>query len=312
MLSGCASSVLNDVNLYEREISSSEKNISTLESKIARVENDIRNYKSIISRSRDIIRNNTQRIKNARSEVSKSEAYLSSNPEVYINGQCVKPSLGPKPKPYCESRSEAKEHALAYCSMPVGCDAAMLVASDELDTFSKRFLASEACSRAVQELRNEGYSPDSTVVNALEALSDTGCSNESTGFWSFIGKVSGCLMSASIKLAKIQSYVNCIEQKTEACYSNYKSWLSSPEKRKRECIDNVRKIDTNIARIAAYKRQIADSKQSIQENERNIKNSLSILAEARKQLEQEKERKARYSRLLSERKKTLAYKIYGK
>ena len=233
-LSGCASSIRNEVNRYEQEISSSEQNISILESRIERESNNISNYQSSISNSTNSIRNIKGRIENARSVISRSKAYLSNHSDVFVNGQCIRPSLGPKPRPYCESRSEAKEHALAYCSMSAGCDAAMLVASDELDTFSKRFLASEACGRMVAELRNEGYSPDSTALNALEALADTGCENESDGFFSGLLKLGSCVMSVSAKLAKIQSYTNCTERKAESCYSSYTSWLTAPESRERE------------------------------------------------------------------------------
>ncbi|PCK30506.1 hypothetical protein [Pseudoalteromonas piscicida] len=311
-LGGCASNVRNEVNRYEHEISSSRNNIAILESKIARENENIENYKSSISKSNNSIRDNKQNIERARIGISRSKAYLSSHSDVFINGQCIRPDFGPKPTPYCSSRSEAKEHALAFCSMSAGCDAAMLLASDELDTFSKRFLASEACSRAVHELRNEGYAPDSTAVNALEALSDTGCSNESDGFFAFLGKVSGCIMSASIKLAKIQSYVNCTERKANSCYSSYTDWLGAPENRERECLENFGNIDTYANAILKYERQIAENERSIRSKKQNIKSSSDSIAQAEQELARERERNSKYNRLLAERKKTLAYKLYGK
>jgi peptidoglycan hydrolase CwlO-like protein len=312
ILSSCASSVRNDVNRYEHEILISQKNISRLESKIVRQNSNIKIYRSRISELNNSIRNNKANIYRARGEITRSKSYLSANSDVFLNGQCVRPHLDPKPRPYCESRSEAKEYALAYCSMSAGCDAAMLLASDELDTFSKRFLASEACARAVHKLSNEGYSPDSTAVNALEALSETGCSNEGSGFFSFLGKVGGCLMSASIKLSKIQSYVNCTERKAESCYSSYIDWKEKPVKRQRECLTNMANIATYTSGIPKYKQKIEASRNAIQKNKRRIQITSNLIAISTKSLEKERERNARYSRLLAARKKTIAYKLYGK
>jgi chromosome segregation ATPase len=311
VLSGCASNVRNDVSLYEQEISNSAHDITVLKSSIAKHNQNMRNYKSSISESNDTIRNSKAKLAKSKLGISKSKRYLSENSDIFVGGRCIRPSLGSKPEPYCETQSEAKEHGLAYCSMSAGCDAAMYVASDELDTFSKRFLASEACSRMVSELKNEGYSSDATAVNALEALSDTGCSNESSGFWSAIGKGLGCMMSASIKIAKIQSYVNCTERKANTCYSSYTNWKDKPEKRKNECLTNVRSIATHSSNIPQYERNIISSLNAVQKNEKNIENSSKSIFVAKKELESKQARNEKYARLLAERKKTIAYKLYG-
>jgi hypothetical protein len=252
------------------------------------------------------------KIGKAKSEVIKSRSYLSSGSDFFINGQCVKPGLGPKPKPYCESESEAKEHALAYCSMSAGCHVAMVLAGDELDTFSKRFLASEACLRSVHELRNESYSLSSTALNVLEALSDTGCSNEDSNFLSFAVKGVGCFMSASIKAEKIQSYMNCTKNKSKSCYSSYKNWRNQPERRRLECLSNVKNIDKNKEYIFKHKKEISIIKKSIIENKNNIEASLKSIALSKQELKKQENRNEEYARLLAEKKKTLAYKLYVK
>ena len=312
ILSGCASNVRENINRYERETSSSQHNILILESEIAKENDNIRNYKSSISKSEESIKKYKENIDKAKNGLLRSRNYLSENPDVFINGQCKRPGLGPKPRPYCESWDEAKEHALAYCSMSVGCDAVILAASDELDTFSKRFLTSEACSRMVSEFQDEGYSPDATAVNALEALSDTGCNNEGSGFFSAIIKGLGCVMSASIKLAKINSYINCTERKAKACYSSYTIWQKKPEKRQRECMINVKNIAIYKNDIPKYEKWITVKLNSIQDNKKKIENSSNTLSVVKQSLEREKNRYERYTRLLEKTKNTFAYKLYVK
>lgn len=313
ILSGCASNVRENINRYEREISSSQHNILILESEIAKENDNIRNYKSSISASEESIKKYKENIDKAKNGLLRSKSYLSGNSDVFINGQCKRPSLGPQPRPYCESWDEAKEYALAYCSMSAGCNAVILAASDELDTFAKRFLASEACSRMVSELRDEGYFPDSsTAVNALEALSDTGCNNEDSGSFSTIIKVLGCVTSASIKLAKINSYINCTERKAKACYSSYTSWQNKPEKRQRECMINVKNIAIYKNDIPKYEKWINVKLSSIQDNKKKIENSSNTLSVVRQSLEREKDRHERYTRLLEKTKNTFAYKLYVK
>lgn len=312
ILSGCASNVRENINRYEREISSSQHNILILESEIAKENDNIRNYKSSISASEESIKKYKENIDKAKNGLLRARSYLSENSDVFINGQCKRPSLGPQPRPYCESWDEAKEHALAYCSMSAGCDATILFASDELDTFSKRFLASETCSRMVSELQDEGYSPDATAVNALEALSDTGCNNEGSGFFSAIIKGLGCVMSASIKLAKINSYINCTERKAKACYSSYTNWQNKPEKRQRECTVNVKNIAIYKNDIPKYEKWITVKLSSIQGNKKKIENSSNTLSVVKQSLEREKDSHERYTRLLEKTKNTFAYELYVK
>ena len=314
ILSGCASNIRENISRYEREISSSQHNILILESEIAKENDNIRNYKSSISASEESVKKYKENIDKAKNGLLRSRSYLSENPDVFINGQCKRPSLGPQPRPYCESWNEAKEHALAYCSMSAsaGCDAVILFASDELDTFSKRFLTGEACSRMVSEFQDEGYSPDATAVNALEALSDTGCNNEGSGFFSAIIKGLGCVMSASIKLAKINSYINCTERKAKACYSSYTIWQKNPEKRQRECMINVKNIAIYKNDIPKYEKWITVKLNSIQDNKKKIENSSNTLSVAKQSLEREKNRHERYIRLLEKTKNTFAYKLYVK
>lgn len=105
---------------------------------------------------------------------------------------------------------KAEQHALAYCSMSIGCDIVVELFGDKLDNMAKRFFASEACSRAVSELRNENYTPDQMALNAFDALVNAGCSSESE---EFIKGVS-CVTKASLIGVKFIAFMECVERNT--------------------------------------------------------------------------------------------------
>lgn len=311
LLSGCASNIVNEVRWLEREISDSSQNIAKLETQILLINQKMQDSKAQISSLEKSLSESNENIANAKRILSESEQYLASNLDVFIDGQCVRPKSGRKPKPYCDSRKAAKEHALAYCSMSIGCDVAMVAMDEKLDSFAKRFLASEACSQMVSRFNNEGYSPDSTVINALEALSETGCSNKESGFWNTLGKIAGCVASASIKLQKIQSYFNCVNKSEDACYAKYKDWLNVPIDRQNACIAHLDNIKSQPNLILSYEQQVANNKMLIEQHSHTFKQNSISIAIVEGQLKEERKRQAMNARLLEEQKKTLSYKIYG-
>ena len=311
LVTGCASSVRNDVNRYQQEISSSSRSIERLESDIAKSNKDIRVSQSNIVSSKNKISSANSSIKHAENRISSSKQYLSRNRDTYISGRCVMPNLEPKPRPYCESRTKAREHSLSYCSLSVGCDVALIAAGDELDSFSKRFLASEACSIAISGLKNEGYSADTTALNALEALSDTGCKNEGSGFWSGLASLAGCTMSFSIKAAKVQSYINCVDNKADACYSKYTEWRNKPSSKLYKCNQNLSILRKESKNISQHKGVISKQEQHIRKNQKKITALRKKLSNDEKKLSAAKSRLSKYRKLMAKRKKTLAYKIYG-
>ena len=133
--------------------------------------------------------------------------------------------------------------------MPIGCDLALLTMGNRLDTFSERFLASEVCSQAINNLRGDGYSADDTIMNVFESASDSACGSTVNGFFSGLLKLAGCISSASIKIQKIEAYSNCLERKSRYCYSTYTNWLNEPIKQKKSCENNLRNISLQKRKI---------------------------------------------------------------
>jgi len=263
MASGC-STIKKDINNLEQNMHRSSIEISKLEKK--RVE----------------LRTKLTRVRSA-------THYLATHKSSFVNGRCITPSRGSKPSPYCPGLNAAKKHALAYCSMSIGCDAILLTASSKLDSFSKRFLASESCQRAVAKLANKGYSVDMTVVNAIEALSDTGCNNEGNGFLSSIGKFIGCTASLTIKLQKIAVFTNCVNRNQSSCYQKYSTWLNRPSTLYSGCRDNLRIVQS-------------ESSESILKSE---------LGKVSERLTKERNHYRRLSNSLQKKKESLEYKLFG-
>lgn len=188
-------------------------------------------------------------IQSSQSSINKSSRYLKYNSKAYVNGGCIKPARNRKPEPYCNTQKKAKEFSLSYCSMSIGCDVALLTMDNRLDTFSKRFLASEVCSQAINHLRGDGYSADDTIMNIFESGSDSICGGTVNGFFSGLWKLAGCISSASIKIQKIEAYSNCINSKAKNCYSEYTYWINAPMKQKKSCENEVKNISHQEKKI---------------------------------------------------------------
>ncbi|WP_027390274.1 hypothetical protein [Chrysiogenes arsenatis] len=312
LISGCASSIKKEVAGYEYHIQDSAQKSSRLEMEIKGIEQKIAATNSEISEAKQAKAKKERMLRELSNSKDSSKRWLSNNRDVYVNGQCITPDHGKKPEPYCPSRESSRKHALAYCSLSVGCDVAMLAVGDELDTFSKRFLASEACSRSVAALQNKGYRADQTVLNAIEALSDTGCRNDGEGFWAGLAAFGGCMMSASIKITKINAFKNCVTNNQNSCYSKYTEWYQEPSQRKSSCSSSVNSITEYERKTPIYRREVAQYGNTISEQNIEVSRLNTELTRKRSQLSEQNERNRRYSELLQEKKKTLAYKLIGK
>ncbi|HID99357.1 MAG TPA: hypothetical protein EYP59_03605 [Thiotrichaceae bacterium] len=199
------------------------------------------------------VHNYRQQISESENSIQDSESFLQNNPDLYVGGTCIKPRRGKKPEPFCESKKKAKEFAVGYCVMPLGCDAGMAL-SDDLDSFSKKFLASEACSQLVNELRGDGYSPEDTMVNILESGVDSLC--EEGGFWSIIT----CTTSVIMKFQKVAAFSSCVDKKSEDCYSNYNQWRNGPQKRQESCEEHVANINSERKKLEQNRELLSEAK----------------------------------------------------
>ena len=197
-----------------------------------------------------------QKIKSSERSVRSSLSFLNSNSDVYVNSECVLPSRGPAPDPFYTTREESKKNAIAYCAGPLGCSALGMMASDELDTFSKRFLASEACSELVRRKRGENYNADDTTLNMLEAGLET--KQADGGFFGFLAGVA----SVSMKLQKIAKYKACVSNRTDKHYNRYIEWRDRPSELKDKCERHVRNIKQEKRKINLYRERVEELKKS--------------------------------------------------
>ena len=179
-----------------------------------------------------------QEIASSQRKIDQAKRFLQNNTDVYVNGACVTPSRGRQPSPYCPSYEKAKEHAIRQCVIPIGCDLASYYFSEELDTFSKKFLASEACSRWVNSYQQGSYSLATTGVNAIESFADAKWQNNPN---KLSGKI-GAAVSILIKGQKVFNLLSCLERTREHCIQNYKSWISMPSRKKEICEEHLRTL----------------------------------------------------------------------
>ena len=138
-----------------------------------------------------------------------------------------------------------------------------MLLADNLDTFEKKFLASEACSQMVNEIRGSNYSTDDTTINLLEAGSDEACNQNVDGFWSGLGKMVGCGMSMSIKLSKINAYSNCVNERSNKCHERYLEWKEEPYERQKQCKSNIQNINIQKEKLDRLYLKLSESKDTI-------------------------------------------------
>lgn len=202
------------------------------------IRKEIRSYEYQIDQQNELIQN--------------SEKSLSNNPNVYIKGECRLPQRRSKPEPFCDTKEYARNHAVARCAIAYkGCDLALKSLKDNLDTVTKQFLASEACSRLVAKLQKEKYTPSDAFENLVGTISSDRC--EKGGFF---GKLFGCTTKVAVELAKFDKFQKCYTSEANGCYAKYVNWYNEPFDRQEKCQKNIK--------------QIADSKNSISDLEYEI------------------------------------------
>ena len=309
-LVGCAASIKKEICHFEQQIKTIQNNINYLNNDIVKLNEQISDSENYLISTKNEEKQLEDNIDFSKKKIASSIRHLKSNPDVFVNLKCVTPSHKRKPEPFCNSQTKAKEFGLSYCSMSAGCDVALFVAGEKLDSFSKRFLASEACSRTIHELNRVGYTPDKIALNALEALSDTGCSDMNVdGIFTGLLWLTSCTMSYSIKMAKIMQYVNCVDRETENCYENYLNWRDEPSKRRNLCQKNVSQFYKENDNLKLYTEKLKNEREVISVLEKRIVDYKAKLKEKKSNL-LIKEKKLTKNRLkLKEKKDSIIYKL---
>ncbi|MDY0301840.1 MAG: hypothetical protein RBQ99_09695 [Trichlorobacter sp.] len=274
MVSGCATGLKQEVSLLESENARTQKIITAQQVQLADFNNRISNASRDISSARESSERSRKSLAEHQTSISRSQSYFNSKEgrSVYVDNRCILPSRGEKPQPFCGSRAESREFALSYCSMSIGCDVALSMFDDKLDTFSKKFLASEACSRSVAKMHNMGYSDDQTIVNAFSAAASSACNNQREGIFAMIGKAWGCLTAGAIYLQKLESYQKCLNREGDRCYNNTLSWENAPAQRRNVC-------QNHISNIAERKKEIASANAELKRNQKLILESENLITQ---------------------------------
>ncbi|CAH2030051.1 hypothetical protein [Trichlorobacter ammonificans] len=204
-----------------------------------------------VSGIRNDIQSYERRISSRNGDINRAEKYLNNNPDVYVENTCVTPARGPKPKPLCESKEKATEYALARCAISYkGCDATLSLLGGKLDTFSKKFLASEICDRLVEHYQGNSYNSYTTARNAMEAVADRGI--ERGGFWGVVGGVT----KLAIEAQKYDDFQRCRNNESSRCYNAYVDWWNGPFNKKEQCENSVKTIAASKDDIETYEYRI--------------------------------------------------------
>jgi hypothetical protein len=216
LLSGCATSLKQDVHQLESDISQSGRRLEA------------------------------------------AKVYLRTNPDVYRNQQCVLLARGPQPSPQCTTREEARNYALALCAISYkGCDLALNAAGNQLNSTSKKFLASQACEAALAEMQGERYTADRAVLGAIDAAATSG--SEKGGFGGFLWGI----VKASVEITKFATFLECSDQKTKTFYDRYDAWANGPARKKSECEAEVATISREERRLAENRALLKEKKDSL-------------------------------------------------
>lgn len=306
ILSGCATNLKQEVGRLEADNVRLRTSIQNNEGRVEALKATIEAAQSGIARERANVNFlQMKKLPEHKSSLDESRAYLASSEgrTIYFNKQCILPPHGSKPKPFCESRQDAREFALAYCAMPLGCDAAMALADNKLDSFSKRFLMSEACARSVAALQGEGYSADQTLVNALESATDSLCND--SGFWAAVG----CLANGMVKISKAAAYLDCIDTSGDRCYRNAVNWKETPKRRQHVCMEHIDNIEKRSKEVAATQEIIQRSLKSLDEYQARVPSARAEIATLEKQLKKDYEQNTRNNAQIKEIKSSVLWSL---
>ena len=158
---------------------------------------------------------------------------------------------------------QAKEHSLAYCSLASGCSLALLALNDNLGSFERKYLASEAYAASVNTLQNKGYSADMTLLNAFSAAVDVGCERESQGFWGALTKGASCLSAATIAIERAAAYFGCLSRTKARCLATTRDWYNAPSQQLEQCKEQIARISESENVISRSKKIIEEKKATL-------------------------------------------------
>ncbi len=243
------------INKYEFTPAPKSWHNVILKEHIAQLEIDIDELRNDINITKQFIEKNEKSQK-------ESKYYLEHN-STLINGECTTPPLEPKPDPFYDTKEKAKHYALAYCSVSFGCRVGVELARDKLDTGAKRFLASQSCTLMVRNYQKNDTLIGETMFNLLDAVSYEGCDDSGDGLFSSIMQGGSCVMSGTIKLVRVQQYINCIAYKTEEFHNTYLDWKNAPTKKKTECEKDLKIVNDTPKIIVKHNEEISNIKSEI-------------------------------------------------
>jgi len=183
---------------------------------------------------------------------------LAENPDVYDGENCFEPKRGLEPKFSCHTAQQAKETALASCAISYkGCDAVVELYSNELDSASERFLASQACEAMLAEMQGGSLDPGRVIVDGITAYAKDRCENGG-----FFGKLFTCPYAIAGEIVKFADFTSCVDKQSTMCLENYQNWKNGPSRRKVECESNLATISREADNVAATSRLLRKKKSS--------------------------------------------------
>ncbi len=250
--------------------------------------NEINNTKSELEDLEYLTYRPELSIEKAQKNKKLSQYFLEHNTSVFKNGECTKPPLAPKPKPFFDTKEKSKKYALAYCSVSFGCRVGVELARDKLDTAAKRFLASQSCTLMVRTYQKENTLLDETMFNLLDAVSYEGCEDDGDGFLGGIMQGGSCFFSTATRLARVGQYIGCIDSKTEEFHNTYLDWKNEPSKKKNECETHLN-IVTNTPKLVKKYNQKLEIVQSKTDKEKLALQKLEQKLQAQELLRQKQQ-----------------------
>lgn len=189
-------------------------------------------------------------LQQSNSLIRKAKTSLAENSDVYDGQNCFEPERGLEPKFSCHTAQQAKKTALASCAISYkGCDAVVELYSNELDSASERFLASQACEAMLAEMQGGSLDPGRVIVDGITAYAKEGCKT-SEGTFGVFGQFVSCITAGAGELQKFGEFTSCVDKQSTLCSENYQNWKNGPSRRKAECESNLATITRETDDIA--------------------------------------------------------------
>jgi hypothetical protein len=219
----------------------------------------------------------------ARSLRDRSAQRLTSNP-AHKGGRCLRldPATPPSRPALACAPGEARSYALALCALSTGasagCEGLAQGLGSDVDSATRQFLTSGACSALVARLLDESASPEEllgealgdAVIGGLDALGDSALDSENV-----LGVLFGAYVKATALAAKMAKFGRCLDTASARCSNAHRRWqqqvaetLQTPARLETACQNDLRALHEAQRLLPDLERALERARREWQQAER--------------------------------------------